>query len=43
MAALALLMTVLGITVTDVFGRALFAWTIDWGFEVAQGLFVWIA
>ncbi|TYL36789.1 TRAP transporter small permease [Natronococcus pandeyae] len=43
MVALALLMVVLGITIVDIFGRAAFAWTIDWGFEVAQGLFVWIA
>ncbi|WP_122088263.1 TRAP transporter small permease [Halalkalicoccus subterraneus] len=43
MVALALLMTVLAITVTDIFGRTFFAWTIDWGFGVAQGLFVWIA
>lgn len=43
MAALALLMVVLAITVIDIFGRTFFAWTIDWGFGVAQGLFVWIA
>ncbi|WP_339104907.1 TRAP transporter small permease [Haloterrigena salinisoli] len=43
MLALTLLMVVLAITITDIFGRTFFAWTIDWGFEVAQGLFVWIA
>lgn len=41
--ALILLTTILVITLTDITTRALFGWTTDWGFEVAQGLFVWIA
>ncbi|MFC6903804.1 TRAP transporter small permease [Halalkalicoccus tibetensis] len=41
--ALLLLTVILVTTLIDITGRALIGWTIDWGFEVAQGLFVWIA